>query len=154
MFPVVRVDLTHVYYTPKPEPVATEEQVSASDGPPTFDQLAQFATPLYEQTYNSSEDIFDGLFDDLRDHQVQVTITPTQSGGPWTPLEPDQGEWAVLSDNRSGWVPLPPEQGNLTPHQEWEQRRDAFINQYFSGRTLTPELLEIVNASVGPEPEQ
>ena len=81
-------------------------------------------------------------------------IAETQSGGPWTPLEPGQGEWTVLSDNRSGWVPLPPEQGNLTPHQEWEQRRDAFINQYFSGRTLTPELLEIVNASVGPEPEQ
>lgn len=154
MFPVVRVNLAHVYYVPKPKPVATEEQVSAFDESPTFDQLAQFATPLYEQTYSSSEDIFDGLFEDLNDHQPQVTITPTQSGGPWTPLEPNRGEWTVLSDNRSGWVPLPPEQDTLTPHQEWEQRREAFINQYFSGRTLTPELLEIVNASVGPEPEQ
>ena len=151
MFPVVRVDLAHVYYTPKPKPVTTEEQVNTSDGLPTFDQLAQFATPLYEQTYNSSEDIFDGLFDDLNDHQVQVSITPTQSGGPWTPLEPNQGEWTVLSDNPRGRAS---EQGSLTPHQEWVQRRDAFINQYFAGRTLTPELLEIVSASVGPEPEQ
>lgn len=151
MFPVVRVNLAHVYYVPKPEPVATEEQVSTFDGPPTFDQLTQFATPLYEQTYSSSEDIFDGLFEDLRDHQPQVTITPTQSGSPFTPLEPNQGEWTVLSDNPRGRAS---EQGSLTPHQEWVQRRDAFINQYFAGRTLTPELLEIVSASVGPEPEQ
>lgn len=151
MFPVVRVNLAHVYYVPKPEPVATEEQVSTSDGPPTFDQLAQFATPLYEQTYSSSEDIFNGLFEDLNDHQPRVTITPTQSGSPFTPLEPNQGEWTVLSDNSRGRAP---EQGSLTPHQEWTQRRDAFIDQYFAGRTLTPELLDIVNASVGPEPEQ
>lgn len=154
MFPVVRVDLAHVYYTPKPKPVTTEGQVSASDGLPTFDQLAQSATPLYEQTYNSSEDILTVYL------TIYVTIRskwplrrPNQVvHGP--PLEPNQGEWTVLSDNRSGWAPLPPEQGNLTSHQEWEQRREAFINQYFSGRTLTPELLEIVNASVGPEPEQ
>ncbi len=151
MFPVVRVNLAHVYYVPKPKPIATEEQVSAFDGPPTFDQLAQFATPLYEQTYSSSEDIFDGLFEDLNDHQPQVTITPTQSGSPFTPLEPNQGEWTVLLDNPRGQAP---EQGSLTPHQEWVQRRDAFIDQYFAGRTLTPELLEIVSASVGPEPEQ